>query len=144
MIKFISSSAVLSIRNEVLREGKLTLSECIFPTDHLPGAFHLGYYANEDLVCIASFHPQTYPLYTGTGYQLRGMATIEKYRGKGIGNQLVNFALVYLRGKKVNYLWCNARKSASKFYLNLGFEIISPEFEVAGIGPHYVMYVKIA
>ncbi len=33
-------------------------------------------------------------------YQLRGMATLAEYRGKGIGNQLVNFAIVYMRGRK--------------------------------------------
>jgi GNAT superfamily N-acetyltransferase len=71
------------------------------------------------------------------------MATIEKYRGKGFGNQLLNFAIVYLRGQKVNYLWCNARKKALQFYLNMGFEVISPEFELHGIGPHHVLYVKI-
>jgi ribosomal protein S18 acetylase RimI-like enzyme len=71
------------------------------------------------------------------------MATIGSYRGRGIGNQLVNFAIVYLRGQKANYIWCNARKNAVKFYLNLGFEVVSPEFEVPGIGPHYAMYVKI-
>jgi ribosomal protein S18 acetylase RimI-like enzyme len=81
--------------------------------------------------------------YEGKAYQLRGMATTEKYRGQGIGNQLVNFAIVYLRGQKANYVWCNARKAAVRFYKNLGFEIISNEFEVPSIGPHYVMYVKI-
>ena len=143
MIKFIPVEDVLAIRNEVLREGKLTLDECRWPSDALPQAFHLGYYVGEELACIASFHPQAYGDFTGTGYQLRGMATIPKYRGQGIGNLLMNFAITYLRGQKVNYLWCNARKKAVQFYLNLGFEVISPEFEQPNIGPHYVMYVKI-
>ncbi|MCR8561921.1 GNAT family N-acetyltransferase [Mucilaginibacter sp. BJC16-A38] len=143
MIKFISLYDLLPIRNEVLRAGQLTLEECIFPSDNLPGIFHLGYYVEEELACIGSFHPQSYDGFEGTGYQLRGMATIEKYRGRGLGNQLLNFAIVYLRGQKANYLWCNARKTALQFYLNMGFEIISAEFEVPGIGPHYVMYVKI-
>jgi GNAT superfamily N-acetyltransferase len=144
MIKFIGVGApLLAIRNEVLRGGKLSLDECVFPTDNLPGAFHLGYFIAEELVCIASFHPQNHIGYIGSGYQLRGMATVETYRGQGLGNQLLNFGLVYLRGLKVNYLWCNARKSAVQFYLNLGFEIISPEFEVPVIGPHYLMYIKL-
>jgi len=143
MIKFIAVEDLLSIRNEVLREGKLTLDECRFPTDNIAGAFHLGYYRNDELLSIASFHPQNYEGFTGVGYQLRGMATIEKYRGQGLGNQLLNFAIVYLRGQKANYMWCNARKKALQFYQNMGFEIISAEFEVPVIGPHYVMYVKI-
>jgi hypothetical protein len=143
MIKFIAVEDLLEIRNEILREGRLTLDECRFPTDKLAGAFHLGYYVNDQLCCIASFHPQNHEGFEGKGYQLRGMATIEKYQGQGIGNQLLNFAIVYMRGQKVNYLWCNARKKALKFYLNMGFEVISGEFEVPVIGPHYVLYVKI-
>lgn len=143
MIKFINVADLLAIRNEVLREGKLLAEECRFPSDDLAGAFHLGYYVDSELACIASFHPQNYNEYAGQGYQLRGMATLPQYRGKGYGNQLLNFAIVYLRGQKANYLWCNARKKALQFYLNMGFEIISPEFEVPVIGPHYVMYVKI-
>ena len=143
MIRFIQTDDVLALRNEVLREGRLTLDECRFPNDDAEGTFHLGYYDNDRLVCIASFHPQNYKEYTGKAYQLRGMATSESYRGKGIGNQLVNFAIVYMRGQKVNYVWCNARNKAVRFYQNLGFEIISEEFEVPGIGPHHVLYLKI-
>ena len=143
MIKFITADDVLPLRNEVLREGRLTLAECRFPNDEAEGAFHLGYYIDDELVCIASFHPQTYKEYKGIAYQLRGMATAEAWRGRGLGNRLVNFAITYLRGQKVNYIWCNARKKALQFYLGVGFEVISPEFDVPGIGPHYVMYVKI-
>ena len=143
MIKFIDSEELLPIRNEVLREGRLTLDECRFPTDKIEGAFHLGYYVDEQLVCITSLYPQNYDGYTGNGYQLRGMATLEQYRGKRLGTLLVNFAIVYLRGKKANYLWCNARRKALKFYQDVGFEVISAEFDVKGIGPHHVMYLKI-
>ena len=143
MIRFIEVEELLAVRNEVLREGRLKPEECLFPTDKISGAFHLGYYINQELACVVSLHPQGYGDFSGTGYQLRGMATIEKHRGKGIGNQLVNFAIVYLKGQKANYIWCNARKKAIRFYQGVGFEIVSDEFEVAGIGPHHVMYVKI-
>jgi GNAT superfamily N-acetyltransferase len=143
MIKFISADDVLPIRNEVLREGKLTLDECRFENDEQDGSFHLGYYAGNELVCVSSFHRKNYIGFEGVAYQLRGMATTASYRGKGYGNLLVNFAITYLRGQNVNYIWCNARKKASGFYQSLGFEVISPEFELHGVGLHYVMYVKI-
>ena len=143
MIKFITADDILPIRNEVLREGRLTLDECRFKNDDAETSFHLGYYVGDELACIASFHLVNYAGFDGKAFQLRGMATTGQYRGKGYGNMLVNFAITYLRGQKVNYVWCNARKAAAKFYLGLGFEIISPEFELHGIGPHYVMYVKI-
>jgi predicted GNAT family N-acyltransferase len=143
MIRFIPVEGVLAIRNEVLREGSLTPGECRFSGDELEGSFHLGHFDQDKLICAASFHPKSYDGYQGKAYQLRGMATLESYRGKGIGNQLVNFAIVYLRGQKANYVWCNARKKAVRFYQNLGFENISDEFVVPGIGPHHVLYLKI-
>jgi len=143
MIKFIVIDEALPLRNIVLREGKLTPDECRFPSDNLPGNFHLGYFEKEKLICIASFHPQTYNGFNGVGYQLRGMATADGYRGKGIGNQLVEFAKKHLTESKANYVWCNARQVAVGFYQRLGFEIISPKFDVPGIGPHYVMYAPL-
>ncbi|HVV54742.1 MAG TPA: GNAT family N-acetyltransferase [Mucilaginibacter sp.] len=143
MIRFISVEDTLPIRNAILREGKLTLDQCRFAGDEKLGSFHVGYFDRDDLVCIATFHPQSYKEYPGQGYQLRGMATLEEYRGRGIGNQVVNFAIVYLRGLKANYIWCNARRTALKFYSGLGFEAISDEFEVPNIGPHRVLYLKI-
>ena len=143
MIKFIRVDDLLPLRNTLLREGKLTNEECRFPSDKLDGAFHLGYYIDLELVCIASFHPQNYGEFNGIGYQLRGMATVEASRKQGLAGQLLNFAMVYLRGRRVNYLWCNARKAALRFYQDTGFEVISEEFVVPGIGPHYAMYAKI-
>ncbi|MGZ3777005.1 MAG: GNAT family N-acetyltransferase [Mucilaginibacter sp.] len=143
MIRFIPVEDTLAIRNDILRGGKLSLDECRFPGDESDGAFHLGYFDNDKLVCIATFHFKNHEGYLGKGYQLRGMATLDEYRGRGIGNQLVNFAIVYLRGQKANYVWCNARKSALKFYGDLGFEVISDEFELPVIGPHRVLYLKI-
>jgi ribosomal protein S18 acetylase RimI-like enzyme len=143
MIRFIKVEEALPLRNVVLREGKLTPDECRFPSDNLQGNFHLGYFDNEKLICIASFHPQTYGEYQGVGYQLRGMATADGYKGKGIGNRLVKFAKNHLQQIGADYVWCNARQVAVKFYERLGFEIVSPQFDVPGIGPHYVMYAHL-
>ena len=143
MIRFVSLDDVLPLRNTVLRDGKMPPGQPRFPSDDVAGVFHLGYFVGDRLVCVASFHSEQQGAYSGTGYQLRGMATLEAYRGKSYGNQLLNFAIVYLRGQKANYLWCNARKIALKFYQSIGFEVISAEFDVPGIGPHHIMYLKI-
>lgn len=148
MIRFIPTADTLPIRNEILREGKLSPDQCVFPGDDAEGSFHLGYYNDEKLVCVATFHRQECSvilpvMHEKAGYQLRGMATLAGYQGQGFGNRLVNFAIVYLKGQKVDYLWCNARKKAFRFYQDLGFEFISDEFEIAGIGPHKTMYLKI-
>lgn len=142
MIRFISTEETLALRSAVLREG-MEHALCRFEGDDDQNTFHLGFYKNADLICIGSFHKQSKEGYGAEGYQLRGMATDFNYQGKGFGNQLLNFAIVYLRGQKINYLWCNARKNACRFYLGIGFEIISDEFEIIGVGPHREMYLKI-
>lgn len=142
MIKFISTDETLALRSEILREG-IPADLCRFDGDDDKDTFHLGYYHQDELICIGSFHKQAKKVFTGEGYQLRGMATRLDYQGMGIGNQLLNFSIVYLKGQKINYIWCNARINAIRFYLGLGFEIISDQFEIAGVGPHREMYLKI-
>jgi ribosomal protein S18 acetylase RimI-like enzyme len=144
MIKFISAQDVLPLRSSVLREGKITPNDMRYATDNAESTLHLGYFIKGELVSILSIHPQHYGQFKGEGYQMRGVATVEKYRGQGIGTKLLNFALVYLQGQKANYLWCNGRKRALKFYQNAGFEIVSPEFELPPAGPHHVLYLKIS
>lgn len=143
MIKFLQTTEVLPLRNSILREGKLKNEECFFLHDDAEDSFHLGYVLNEEVICVASFHHQAREGYAGDAFQLRGMATAAAHQGKGYGNRLVNFAIVYLRGKGVNYIWCNARQKAFRFYQSLGFEFISDTFDIPGIGPHKTMYLKI-
>lgn len=143
MIKFISTEDVLFLRNNILREGKLNLKDCVFENDYASETFHLGFLIGDEIICVASFHQENKDDFSGTGYRLRGMATDIHLQGKGYGNRLVNFAIVYLRGQNTNYLWCNAREKAFKFYLSLGFEFISDSFEIPEIGIHRAMYLKI-
>lgn len=142
MIKFITTDQTLDLRSSGLR-GNLDRNLCSFEGDEDQETFHVGYYQEERLVSIATFHKKGRQGCAGVGYQLRGMVTHPDFQGKGIGNQLLNFSIVYLRGLKANYLWCNARKIAYQFYKGIGFEFISEEFELPKIGPHRVMYLKI-
>ena len=36
-------------------------------------------------------------------------------------------------------MWCNARTPALSLYARAGFQPESEEFEISGIGPHFVM-----
>ncbi|HTN00213.1 MAG TPA: GNAT family N-acetyltransferase [Pedobacter sp.] len=142
MIKFISSQETLPLRSKILRNN-LPLSACVFPTDEIEGAFHLGCFLNEQLISVASFFPKQYQNRQGVGYQLRGMATDLDFAGKGCGSRLIDFAINELNSLKAVYLWCNARSSAIEFYQKKGFELISSEFEIEGVGPHYEMILKL-
>ena len=143
MIKFLPTKEVLPLRSKILRNGKITPENCTIDNDDVETSFHLGFLLDDEIVCVASFHQEKKDGFVGVGYRLRGMATNTNFQGKGYGNRLVNFAIVYLRGQTANYLWCNAREIAYKFYLGLGFEFISDSFEIEGIGTHRVMFLKI-
>ncbi len=143
MVKFISSQETLDLRSKILRNG-LPIAECIFPTDQIEGAFHLGAFVDGQLVSIASLFPNHYQARTSLGYQLRGMATDKEFAGQGHGAKLIDFALNYLKTIKATYLWCNARTSAIEFYKKQGFKLSSSEFEVKGVGPHYEMIISLS
>lgn len=142
MIKFIPLELTLRLRSKILRNG-LSLTECKFPTDDTEGIFHLAAYHNEKIASVATFFPNRYKDSIEVGYQLRGMATDTSFAGKGFGKQLIEFAVQYIKTTKATYIWCNARSSSIGFYKKLGFEIVSEEFEIAGVGPHYEMILKI-
>lgn len=138
MIRFISAEDTLALRSVVLRDGA-PYENCIFPTDNIEGAFHLGGFIDNDLVVVASFFPNNHPEHPGNGYQLRGMATNPLHAGKGMASQLISFAVTQLNATTAQYLWCNARVSAIGFYEKSDFELISEIFEIEGVGPHRAM-----
>jgi len=138
MVKRITSAETLPLRSAVLRNNK-PLAECILPTDETAGIFHLGYFLEDQLICIGTFFPEDYRGYGPGGFRLRGMATDPLFTGKGFGADLIKFAIDELTSVQASYIWCNARSTAVGFYKKLGFEVISEEFEVPGIGPHFDM-----
>ncbi|RQP14290.1 MAG: N-acetyltransferase [Parapedobacter sp.] len=142
MVRFITAEETLPLRSCVLRDGA-PLSACHFQGDEDESTFHLGYTAGENtIVCILSCQRESLEDYEGVGYRLRGMATHPDWRGKGLGSNLLIVAIEHLtHALNADYLWCNARRVAYGFYLHLGFDFISEEFEIPLIGPHRVMYL---
>ena len=67
------------------------------------------------------------------------MATDDDVRGAGFGTALLAASIEHVAAAGGTELWCNARLVAAAFYRRAGFDVVSEEFEVAGIGPHVVM-----
>jgi predicted GNAT family N-acyltransferase len=136
--------AVLPLRALVLRDGKLSPESCINEGDDEETTFHTGCKdADGAVVAIATCMQENYPGYTGLGYRLRGMAVHPDWQRKGLGDKALSKALFILQERKAAYLWCNARKVAYDFYTQAGFDFISDEFEIPGIGPHKVMILSL-
>ena len=139
----ISTKDTLPIRNEVLRNG-LPVSSCYFEGDNEDQTFHLGARVDAQLVCIASFYFVRHENFPNENqFQLRGMATLENYRGRGLAQALLKMAFPIIEQNFCDLLWCNARVEAMSFYENLGFEKTGEIFDVKGVGPHRLMFKHI-
>lgn len=140
-IDVIPATATLELRREVLRPYLNDPAQCHYPEDVWPLTFHLGAFLDERLVSVATFHTQPHPdLHGGNPYRLRGMATSETVRGKGVGSHLVLAGVGRLLERRCDLLWFNARIKAFPFYEKLGFQYWGPLFEMERIGAHKVMY----
>ncbi len=141
MIRFITAEQTLPLRSLVLRNG-LPEAECLFDHDKLPTTFHLGYIDEMgEIVCVLTCMKENHGKLPKDAYRLRGMATHPDSRRKGFAAELLNAAITHLKTQlEVDYLWFNARTNAFLFYEALGFEFMSDEFDIPGIGPHREMF----
>lgn len=141
-VKEIHSKETYLVRQSVLRIGK-PIASCVFDGDNLPTTKHFGTFVDKELVGIVSVFENKNSIFTGgIQLQMRGMAVLENYQKRGLGNVLIHEVEVYAKSKKSPTLWFNARENAIGFYKKLGYSIIDTPFEIGDIGPHYIMYKK--
>lgn len=139
-IKQIPSQDTFAVRLPVLRPGK-PIDSCIFEGDDLPTTVHFGIYDDETLAGIVSvFEERTPLLLQKKQYQLRGMAVLDSYQKKGLGEQLIKAAEEYITYKNGEVIWFNAREIAVGFYNKMGYNIVGEPFNIGDIGVHYIMH----
>lgn len=139
-IRRISTTETLHLRQRVLKPFLLP-EQCLNEGDDLPTTYHFGLFYDNRIVTNATFLFESHPqLSAGFPYRLRGMATDSAYQGKGFGQKVLTYGVEFLRLKRCDLIWFNARESAFRFYEKLGFLHHGPLFEINGIGPHKVMY----
>jgi ribosomal protein S18 acetylase RimI-like enzyme len=139
-IKHITALETHEVRHPVLREGK-PIESCVFIGDNLKTTIHLGLFSKEKPIGVCSFLKNKHhsiPHYNQ--FQLRGMAVLNEFQGKGLGQLLLKHGESELKKRKTKFLWCNARETAVRFYKKCGFEIIGEPFDIESVGLHYAMY----
>lgn len=142
-VRFIRSAEAWPIRQEVLYPGR-PLQECAYPQDDQEGGFHLGVVEEEKVIGIGSFFPERHEDLRGwKHYRLRGMGVLGSHRGRGAGEQILEFALEHMKANSGDLLWCNARENAFGFYERLGFRKHGELFDMTGVGTHSVMYLRL-
>ena len=77
---------------------------------------------------------------TDKGYKLERFAVLKKYRGRGVGQELVRAVLNDLPAD-ATYVYMHAQLDAIPLYEKFSFEKIGPQFEEAGI-QHFKMVRK--
>ena len=143
IVKQIDAKDTYSIRNQMLRPG-LPESTCHFEGDHDELTLHLGAYIDNQLASVASFYLQCNSSFCQEyQMQLRGMATLPQYQAKGLSSALLRTAFPLIKKNHINVLWCNARSGAVGFYQKSDFEKIGSEFNINGVGPHFLMFKQI-
>ncbi len=126
------ADALRNLRMRVLYPGR-SPERALYPGD--AQAVHIGAFMDGELSgCASLFAPEPHGR-----IQLRGMATADAVRGTGAGLTIVRFAEAYAREQNAARLWCNARATAVGFYERCGWMKEGDEFDVAGIGGHFVM-----
>src|SRR5260221_14584947 len=84
VIRRVAAAETRPLRQEVLRPHQ-RLDEVGFTGDDVPGAAHFGAFVSGggQMVATATVHPDE------GGWRLRGMATRDGFRGRGLGGALV-------------------------------------------------------
>ena len=152
-VRPVSAEAVRPLRSAVLRPGRAP-ETLVYPGDDAPLARHVGGFVGEALEGIATVYPEAPPeahrgaipeaaYASGAAFRLRGMATSARARGTGLGREVLAACFAHVRESGGAFLWCNARVGALGFYTRMGLEPVGDEFEMPGIGGHYVMWRRV-
>ncbi|HUR23707.1 MAG TPA: GNAT family N-acetyltransferase [Acidimicrobiales bacterium] len=136
LIRRVTAEDIRPLRHSVLRPGQ-AFEDTIYPGDE--EGVHMGAFDRDRLVGIASLYQEDRVGGRTGGWRLRGMATDPGVRGAGHGGALLARCVEAVAEAGGTELWCNARMAAVGFYRRAGFEVVSDEFDVPGIGGHVVM-----
>ncbi len=71
--------------------------------------------------------------------QIRSMAVIDEYQGKGIGALLIDHLEKIAHEKRIRRIVLDARENAVQFYLRNGYHIVEPSYLLFGEIKHFKM-----
>ena len=109
-----------------------------YPLDWHAEALHLGAFVDGTLVGICSIYPENpQEQVDSSTYRIRSLATLIKYRGRGIGRCLIEECIAHAKRKGARFIWCNARGKAAPFYAKCGFIKEGNPLSLPGVGPHF-------
>jgi ribosomal protein S18 acetylase RimI-like enzyme len=145
LLRAITVEQTMPLRQSVLRPG-LPLIEVKFPGDGSAMAMHYGVFYENRLIAVGTIHREPctsldadVPMKGEKAWRLRGMATDPEFRSQGSGGMVLGACMEHARKNNGEVVWCNARTGALDFYLRHGFKKMGQEYDMPGIGPHFLM-----
>ena len=152
-VERVPAAVVRALRHGVLRPGR-PQSESFYPEDLDPTTVHVaarvtgraseGRSGRAGAVVAVGTALREAPPWDrdgpGAAWRVRGMATAERWRGRGLGTAVLDALISAVAGAGATMLWCNARVPARRLYERAGFAVRGEEFDVAHLGPHLVMW----
>jgi predicted GNAT family N-acyltransferase len=130
LIERVSAEDCYGLRESILRPGQLK-ENWTFEADDDPRTIHLAMRDGDEIVAIVSLLPEEKK---GCLWRLRGMAVRDDYRGRGVGQKLLEALLAMVE----DCVWCTARKNVQDFYIKNAFELFGEEFVMNDM-PHVYM-----
>jgi GNAT superfamily N-acetyltransferase len=131
-VRTVEPALTRALRQRVLRPHE-SLEE--LASHEPPGVHAVGAFAGGELIAVGFVCPDGEP----GEWRVRGMATAPEHRGRGAGAAILEQLVDHASAQGATRVWCNARTPALGLYERAGFERESDEFEIPGIGPHFVM-----
>ena len=129
---------ILPVRHAVLRPN-LPASTANFEGDDEPETLHIAAVDAGQVVGCTTLLRR--PLDGQPAWQLRGMAVLPGFQGRGVGKAVLRCAIeqAVATPESPVLFWCNARQIAIPFYERLGWRCITAFFDVPAVGPHRKM-----
>ncbi len=129
-----------ALRMAVLRPWQ-SPGESMYAGEDDPATAHYAALGEDDAVlAVGSVMAEAHPREPREGdWRVRGMATRPDLRGRGLGGLVLDALEGHARERGGRRLWCNARTGARAFYEQAGWSVEGEQFEIAEIGPHFLM-----
>lgn len=80
---------------------------------------------------------------SGNEAQIRSMAVLDDYQGKGLGSEILKFLEREAINKNYTSIMLDARENAVNFYLKNGYSVEGDSYVLFGIIPHFKMIKKL-
>ncbi|HYE74824.1 MAG TPA: GNAT family N-acetyltransferase [Blastocatellia bacterium] len=143
LLKIITAQEARTVRHAVLKPDR-PYEEIIYPGDDDPSTLHLGLVEDNQLIGVATLILDACPVNgQANDWRLRGMATLERVRNRGVGGLLLSRCIEYAREQGGSRVWCNGRTLARRFYERHGLQPVGAEFINPHTGPHYLFVLDL-